>query len=74
MGEDQKEDSDSLNMKINNIFFFFVKGWKHRIGVAGGGRKKIQLKVKNKRTSLEGDQGAGHPLIDESPKHEQRNV
>lgn len=68
LGGDQKEDFDSLNMKICNIFL--NKGWKHR----RGGGEKIQLKVKNKRTSLEGDQGAGHPLIDESPKHEQRNV
>lgn len=49
LGEDQKEDSDSLNMKINNIFFFFFKkGWKHRIGVAGGGRKKSSSKSKIK--------------------------
>ena len=34
----------------------------------------MQLKVKNERKILEGDQGTGHPLIDESSNHEERNV
>lgn len=29
---------------------------------------------KNERNILEGDQGTGHPLMDESSKHEHRNV
>lgn len=37
-------------------------------------RETSSPKSKNKRKSLEGDQGTRHPLIDESSKHEQRNV